>query len=75
MNKEYYAHSKEGEPPSEWHRLNEHLQEVAKMARSFAEGFGAGDWACMAGLWHDVGKYTIKKEMGYGRLPWNSLRI
>lgn len=58
MNKEYYAHSKEGEPPSEWHRLNEHLQEVAKIASSFAEAFGALDWGYLAGLWHDIGKYS-----------------
>ena len=58
MNKEYYAHSKEGEPPSEWHRLNEHLQEVAKMASSFANAFGAVDWGYLAGLWHDLGKYS-----------------
>ena len=58
MNKEYYAHSKEGEPPSEWQPLDEHLKNVAKMARSFAEGFGAGDWGYLAGLWHDIGKYS-----------------
>ena len=36
-NEEFYAHSKEGGPPEEWQELEEHLQKVAEMARSFAE--------------------------------------
>jgi len=40
MTEEYYAHSLEGKPPSEWQRLDEHLKNVAEMARSFAEAFG-----------------------------------
>ena len=28
------------------------------MARVFGEPFGAGDWAYLAGLWHDLGKYA-----------------
>jgi CRISPR-associated endonuclease/helicase Cas3 len=47
---EYYAHSLEGKPPSEWQRLDEHLENVAVMPRLFAEKFGAGDWAYMVGL-------------------------
>lgn len=27
------------------------------MAADFASGFGAADWARLAGLWHDLGKY------------------
>ena len=49
MDKEYYAHSLEGKPPSEWQRL-EHLKNVAEMARLFAERFGADDWGYMARL-------------------------
>ena len=56
MDKEYYAHSLEGKPPSEWQRLDEHLNNVAGMSRSFAETFGAGDWGYLAGLWHDLGR-------------------
>ena len=58
MTQKYYAHSLEGRPPSEWQPLEEHLKNVAKMSRSFAESFGAGDWAYFAGLWHDIGKYS-----------------
>jgi hypothetical protein len=39
MKKEFYAHSREGKPPEEWHRLEDHLKEVAEMARGFANTF------------------------------------
>jgi len=48
-DKEYYAHSREGKPPKDWHRLEDHLKAVAEMARSFANDFGAGDW----GIWRN----------------------
>jgi CRISPR-associated endonuclease/helicase Cas3 len=38
------------------HDLEEHLQEVSKLARGFAQSFGP-DWAALAGIWHDLGKY------------------
>jgi CRISPR-associated endonuclease/helicase Cas3 len=56
MKDEYYAHSLDGKPPEDWQSLEEHLKNVAEMARTFAEAFGAGDWAYLAGLWHDLGK-------------------
>ncbi len=40
MDDEFYAHSKEGAPPEDWHRLKDHLKEVAEMAREFASDFG-----------------------------------
>jgi hypothetical protein len=43
-DEEYYAHSREGKPREDWHRLQDHLKAVAEMARSFADDFGAGDW-------------------------------
>jgi len=55
-----YAHTAKDKPVSEWHELDDHLAEVAKMARAFAEAFGAGDWGECAGLLHDVGKATQK---------------
>lgn len=54
----YYAHSLPGKPPSEWQLLEDHLKNVAELARSFGEPFGAGEWAYLAGLWHDLGKYS-----------------
>jgi len=55
MKDEYYAHSREGIPPKHWHHLEDHLKEVAKMARTFANDFSAGDWAYLAGLTHRSG--------------------
>lgn len=55
---EFYAHSDPNRPITEWHKLEDHLRATAKLAREFAELFGAGDWAYLAGLWHDLGKYS-----------------
>lgn len=60
MSKKFFAHSLPGRPPEEWQPLEEHLRKVAEMARQFAEPFGAGDWAYLAGLWHDLGKYSCE---------------
>jgi len=38
--------------------LIDHLKNVAKIAKEFADKFGAGELAYMAGLWHDLGKAT-----------------
>lgn len=54
----YYAHSLAGKPPEEWQLLEEHLMNVADMAKRFADDFGAGMWGYLAGLWHDLGKYS-----------------
>jgi CRISPR-associated endonuclease/helicase Cas3 len=53
----YYAHSKDGAPPSTWQPLEEHLRNVAELAAVFAKPFGGDEWARLAGLWHDLGKY------------------
>lgn len=66
-----YAHSLDGRPPEQWQPLEEHLRNVASLACSFAEPFGAGEWAWLAGLWHDLGKYQqefqnkLLRENGY----------
>jgi len=43
MEDEFYAHSLEGKPHEEWHRLEDHLNRVAEMALNFASAFDAGD--------------------------------
>ena len=56
-----------------WHEhlLDEHLREVANLAGKFAKHFDSEDWANLAGLWHDLGKYSsefqryIKTVSGY----------
>ena len=54
----FYAHSIEGKPVDDWHRLEEHLKNAAELAASFAAEFGCGEWDYLTGLWHDVGKYS-----------------
>lgn len=51
----YIAHKRED---GQWQLLEEHLKQVAILAKSFAEGFGAGDYAYVLGLAHDIGKYS-----------------
>ncbi len=67
-NREYIAHVRDEKVV---HVLEEHLNAVAKKAQDFANDFGSGDWAYLAGLWHDIGKYSaefqrrIKSISGY----------
>lgn len=52
----YYAHS--GPSPDRWEPLRVHLLAVAERAATFASPFGAADEARLAGLLHDLGKYS-----------------
>ncbi len=52
----FIAHKKENS--EETHLLKEHLEETAKIARIFADKFDAGENAYIAGLLHDLGKYS-----------------
>jgi CRISPR-associated endonuclease/helicase Cas3 len=49
-----YAHTPNDE--GKWHYLEDHLKEVARLAKQFAGKFAAGDLAYWIGLWHDLGK-------------------
>lgn len=52
-----YAHS----PPqadAPWHLLQDHLNATADLAAGFAQAFGAQKAAALAGLLHDLGKYS-----------------
>jgi len=68
---EYIAHVKLVEDQWVVHHLDEHLREVGRLASEMAVGFKSEDWAKVAGLWHDLGKYRpafqgyIKRESGY----------
>ena len=52
----YYAHSQNDR--GQWHNLQEHLEGVARRAKEFGGTFGASEWTWLAGLWHDLGKYS-----------------
>lgn len=52
----FFAHS--GPTRDRWEPLAEHLRDVAKRAAGFAEAFGVGEEAYLAGLLHDLGKYS-----------------
>ena len=70
----YMAHVRKG-ADGVWyeHLLNDHLQKVSRLAGRFAHTFGANEWAELAGLWHDLGKYSvsfqdyIRSASGYDR--------
>lgn len=38
--------------------LSEHLRAVSELAARFGAEFGCREWASLAGLWHDLGKYS-----------------
>ncbi len=57
MDKKNVAAHIDQNNPSNIHDLEDHLRAVAQQAGKFAEPFGNGDWAYLAGLWHDLGKY------------------
>ena len=52
-----YAHSLPNRPQADWQKLEDHLENVAKLAAGFAGAFGAEEWGRLAGQWHDLGKY------------------
>ncbi len=54
----YFAHS--APDRSDWEPLAHHLSEVARRAEAFAAPFGAGPEARLAGLLHDLGKYSAR---------------
>ena len=62
----YYAHTAEDEhgrrvsDQTRWQLLKDHLQNVARLARRFAEPLGLGAEAELAGLLHDLGKYRTE---------------
>lgn len=57
MNARYFAHSSRGN--AAWQPLQEHLHLVAELASAFAESFHAQDEARLAGILHDIGKYSV----------------
>ncbi len=63
----YYAHTAEApdgnrlpESSGKWQPLRDHLQNVAALAAKFAAPFNASTEAHLAGLLHDLGKYSAR---------------
>jgi CRISPR-associated endonuclease/helicase Cas3 len=55
---EFFAHSTGDESRGDWHPLRDHLIATAQLAEAFGERFGTAKAAQLAGLLHDLGKYT-----------------
>ncbi len=56
---DYLAHVRRNDDGSFLiHELEEHLRAVADLAGGFASTFGHAEWGQLAGLWHDLGKYS-----------------
>lgn len=62
----YYGHTKEDSvtkkslPKEEWQLLKDHLEAVAALAEERAVKFGAKKLGRLAGLAHDIGKYSLE---------------
>ncbi len=72
MTTQYLAHVRRNDDGSfAIHHLDEHLRAVRDLAGEFASSFGHADWGRLAGLWHDLGKYSpafqsyIARESGF----------
>jgi CRISPR-associated endonuclease/helicase Cas3 len=65
----FYAHSTDSKNKDEWQPLEIHLWNVAKMARIFADNFGAGNWGELLGLLHDAGKASDAFQRRLEGLP------
>ncbi|MFL0808598.1 MAG: CRISPR-associated helicase Cas3' [Oceanobacter sp.] len=57
-NTVWYAHSATGLSETQWQTLKSHLKDVGELAASKASHFNGQDLARIAGLLHDLGKYT-----------------
>src|SRR5579872_944474 len=51
-----FAHTLPGQPCEKWEPLDDHAAQVANLASSFANAFGAAEWGKVLGSWHDLGK-------------------
>lgn len=68
----YYAHSTDSPEQLDWQPLADHLQTVAELAAQRAERFGMADAGRVAGLLHDLGKYSDRFQR---RLTGSSERV
>jgi hypothetical protein len=66
MTEPFCVHSISGKPPSEWQPVEEHLKNVAELARSFAEKFGGSgiDSLCEGNYTSAFGKAVCPEFVG-----------
>ena len=57
-NMEYYAHACATANRTVWHSLSRHLQDTGARSAAFLERSGCAELGRIAGLLHDVGKYS-----------------
>ena len=55
---ELFAHSPGKANPDKWHLLREHLEGTSMLASAFAGKIGLSSLGALAGLLHDMGKYS-----------------
>jgi CRISPR-associated endonuclease/helicase Cas3 len=55
---QYYAHSRKGEDQSKWQLLIDHLTRTGELAEKFGKDASVSELARIAGLMHDIGKYS-----------------
>lgn len=58
MPPRFFAHRRDGGPSEHWQPLIEHLRNTAELARQFGADANVGELAYIAGLLHDLGKYS-----------------
>jgi CRISPR-associated endonuclease/helicase Cas3 len=68
----FFAHKKEGKDREDWQPLIEHLKNTAEMAREFGRAANVADLAYIAGLAHDLGKYSDEFQQ---RLEGKRIRV
>lgn len=68
----FFAHSTGNKTGNDWQPLHEHLIDVSERAGQFGAVFGAERAAGLAGLLHDLGKYT---EAFQARLRGSTQRV
>ncbi len=68
----YYAHSRDGQSETEWQLLIEHLKATSDLAAEMGQALGIAEMARLAGLLHDIGKYSSEFQ---ARLRGSSHRV
>jgi CRISPR-associated endonuclease/helicase Cas3 len=68
----HFAHSGKQQDKSDWQLLSDHLLSVAELAAKMASSFRLEKAAFLAGLFHDLGKYTVAFQ---NRLAGADIRI